>query len=185
MLPAHASHTYHRIPDPLLHQESQLFSRSQIMNGRFNRWALGNAYGAFGSIAGDRHEVVVEGWDGCTWRKYGFHGKPGDPARLPRQFSPYHLRLDWMMWFLALGQPGMTWFLPLLEKLLAADPATLKLLRHDPFGGPAPLQLRACVFAYRYTTWREWREWRKTGDWWVRESLGLLVPPISPETLES
>jgi hypothetical protein len=154
-----------------------LFSRNQVMNGSFNRWALGNAYGAFGSITRDRHEVVVEGWDGRTWLEYGFYGKPGDPARLPRQFAPYHLRLDWMMWFLALGQPGMAWFLPFLGRLLAADPATLKLLRHDPFGGEAPLQLRARVFAYRYTSWRERRE---TGDWWVREPLGLLVPPISP-----
>lgn len=150
-----------------------LFSRNQLMNASFNRWRLGNAYGAFGSITRERHEVVVEGWDGQAWHEYGFHGKPGPVGRMPRQFAPYHLRLDWMMWFLALGQPGMHWFAPFLGKLLAADPATLRLLRHDPFGGAAPAMVRARVFAYRFTTWRERRE---TGDWWVREWVGDLVP---------
>lgn len=152
-----------------------LLSPNQAMNASFNRWRLGNAYGAFGSITRDRLEVVVEGWDGTGWREYGFRGKPGDPGRMPRQFAPYHLRLDWMMWFLALGQPGMNWFMPFLRQLLAADPATLKLLRHDPFDGSPPQQVRARVFAYRFTSWREWRE---TGNWWVREVLGDLVPPL-------
>lgn len=152
-----------------------LFSRNQAMNASFNRWRLANAYGAFGSITRDRLEVTVEGWDGVVWREYGFRGKPGDPARMPRQWAPYHLRLDWMMWFLALGQPGMNWFVPFLQKLLDADPATLKLLREDPFARTPPLEVRARVFAYRYTTWQERRE---SGNWWVREPLGMLVPPL-------
>ena len=151
-----------------------LFSRDQLMNASFNRFRLGNAYGAFGSITRARREVVVEGWDGAQWLEYGFRGKPGEVGRMPRQFAPYHLRLDWMMWFLALGQPGMNWFLPFLDKLLAADPATLKLLRSDPFNGHAPQLVRARVDAYRFTSWGEWRA---TGNWWVRTPLGVLVPP--------
>ncbi|WP_104092182.1 lipase maturation factor family protein [Arthrobacter sp. GMC3] len=157
-----------------------LFSRNQIMNGSFNRWRLGNAYGAFGSITRERYEVVVEGTGGDPytgrWLEYGFRGKPGEPARMPRQFAPYHLRLDWLMWFLALGSPGMNWFVPFLNKLLEADPATLRLLRRDPFGGARPEWVRARIFGYRYSSWREWRE---TGNWWVREPLGDLVPPMS------
>ncbi len=151
-----------------------LFSSNQLMNASFNRWRLGNAYGAFGSITRVRHEVVVEGWDGAQWREYGFRGKPGPAGRTPRQWAPYHLRLDWMMWFLALGQPGMHWFGPFLERLLEADPATLKLLRHDPFDGQRPLLVQARVERYRFTTWRQWR---RSGDWWVREPLGILVAP--------
>ncbi len=157
-----------------------LFSRRQVMNGSFNRWRLANAYGAFGSITRQRYEVVVEGTGGNPedgeWLEYGFHGKPGEPGRMPRQFAPYHLRLDWLMWFLALGSPGLNWFVPFLNKLLDADPATLKLLRRDPFGGQAPAWVRARVFSYRYTTRREWRE---SGDWWVRQPLGDFVPPMS------
>jgi Lipase maturation factor len=157
-----------------------LFSRNQIMNGSFNRWRLANAYGAFGSITRERYEVVVEGTNGDPdaegWLEYGFHGKPGEPGRMPRQFAPYHLRLDWLLWFLALGSPGLNWFVPFLNKLLDADPATLKLLRRDPFAGQRPAWVRARLFSYRYTTWREWRS---TGEWWVREPLGDFVPPFS------
>ncbi|ALE06601.1 hypothetical protein AL755_15925 [Arthrobacter sp. ERGS1:01] len=157
-----------------------LFSRNQIMNGSFNRWRLANAYGAFGTITRERYEVVVEGTNGDPdtgdWLEYGFHGKPGEPGRMPRQFAPYHLRLDWLLWFLALGSPGLNWFVPLLNKLLDADPATLRLLRHDPFAGTPPAWVRARIFSYRYSTWAQWRA---TGDWWVREPLGDFVPPFS------
>lgn len=86
-----------------------LISRRQVMNRSFDPLHLVNTYGAFGSISRVRLEIVVEGTDeqllhpGTAWQEYGFHGKPGDPRRLPRQFAPYHLRLDWLMWFAALS----------------------------------------------------------------------------------
>ncbi|HXF01954.1 MAG TPA: lipase maturation factor family protein, partial [Arthrobacter sp.] len=105
-----------------------------------------------------------------------------DPQRMPRQFAPYHLRLDWLMWFLALGSPGASWFLPLLRKLLEADRATLKLLRHDPFKGEPPLLVRATLYHYRFSSWAERR---RTGQWWIRSESGQLVPPLSrPRTAE-
>ena len=79
------------------------------MNVSFNPYHLGNTYGAFGSIGRIRLEVVIEGTDEpeitehTVWKEYGFKGKPGDPHRLPRQWAPYHLRLDWLMWFAALS----------------------------------------------------------------------------------
>ena len=153
------------------------------MNASFNNWHLANAYGAFGSITRQRYEVVVEGSaDGVHWQEYGFKGKPGDPQRMPRQFAPYHLRLDWLMWFLALGSPGASWFIPLLRKLLEADRATLKLLRHDPFNGEPPLLVRATLYHYRFSSWAERRQ---TGQWWIRSESGQLVPPLSrPRTAE-
>jgi hypothetical protein len=154
-----------------------LVARHQLMNASFNRWHLGNAYGAFGSITRQRYEVIVEGsLDGTAWREYEFKGKPGDPARMPRQFAPYHLRLDWLMWFLALGARGENWFIPLLRKLLQADRPTLRLLRADPFGGAAPKYVRARIFHYRYSTWAEKR---KTGLWWIRRPAGVLVQPLT------
>ena len=160
---------------------ANLFARNQLMNASFNRWRLANAYGAFGSITRRRYEVAIEGTfdadpGSAVWLGVPLPRQAGEPGRLPRQFAPYHLRLDWLMWFLALGSPGLNWFVPLLNKLLDADPATLKLLRGYPFGGTPPEWVRARVFSYRYTTWREWRE---TGDWWVREPRGLFIPPIS------
>ncbi|MHA7189521.1 lipase maturation factor family protein [Arthrobacter sp. MDT2-16] len=157
-----------------------LFARRQLMNASFNRWHLGNAYGAFGSVTQVRYEVIVEGTlddvgSGAQWREYEFKGKPGDPSRTPRQFAPYHLRLDWMMWFLALGSEG-GWFTPFLVKLLQADPLILKLLRKDPFDGARPRYVRARIFLYRFTT-RE--EKRRTGLVWIREPQGVLVNPAS------
>jgi hypothetical protein len=158
-----------------------LFSRHQLMNASFNRWHLVNAYGAFGSVTKERYEVIVEGTQAerpgdAEWLSYEFKGKPGDPARIPRQYAPYHLRLDWLMWFLALGSRDTLWFRVFLVRLLEADRATLRLLRTDPFAGSPPRWIRARVFLYRFATHRERRS---SGLWWVREEVGMLVPPVS------
>jgi len=156
-----------------------LLSRRQLMNASFNRWHLVNAYGAFGSVTKRRDEVVIEGTDdpaaASGWKEYEFHGKPGDPSRVPRWFAPYHLRLDWLMWFLALGAEGGGWFDMLLVRLLQADRPTLRLLRVDPFGGRPPRFVRARVFRYRFATRAEHRQ---SGLVWIREERGLLVPPV-------
>ena len=156
-----------------------LLARRQLMNASFNRWHLVNAYGAFGTVTKRRDEIVIEGTDDATggsgWTEYDFHGKPGDPSRVPRWFAPYHLRLDWLMWFLALGAEGGGWFDLLLVRLLQADRPTLRLLRVDPFGGRAPQLVRARVFRYRFATRAEHRA---TGLVWIREGRGLLVPPV-------
>ncbi|WP_154796470.1 lipase maturation factor family protein [Occultella kanbiaonis] len=157
-----------------------LISRHQRMNASFNRWHLVGAYGAFGSITRRRHEIVVEGTTAADpgasdWREYVFAGKPGPVDRRPRQFAPYHLRLDWGMWFLGLGSTSQyAWFDPFLDRLLAADPATLRLLKDDPFDGERPAWVRARVFAYRYSTPTERR---RTGAWWVRREITELARP--------
>ncbi|HYQ76673.1 lipase maturation factor family protein [Cellulomonas sp.] len=163
-----------------------LVSRNQRMNASFNPFHLVNAYGAFGSITRRRTEVVVEGTRDddpadATWLEYEFRGKPGDVRRLPRQYAPYHLRLDWLMWFLALGSAAqLRWFVPFLGKLLAADRPTLRLLAHDPFGGERPRWVRARLYRYRFATPAEHRA---TGDRWVRADEGLLVDAVSLDLL--
>ncbi|WP_331782438.1 lipase maturation factor family protein [Subtercola sp. YIM 133946] len=159
-----------------------LLSRRQLMNASFNRWHLVNAYGAFGSVTKRRYEVIVEGSSAAMpasdadWLPYEFKGKPGDVRRIPRQFAPYHLRLDWLMWFLALGSPDTRWFEAFVRRLLEADRPTLALLRIDPFDGSAPTWVRARVYLYRFTTRAERRA---TGQWWMREPSGWLLRPVS------
>ncbi|TFD33097.1 lipase maturation factor family protein [Cryobacterium cryoconiti] len=159
-----------------------LFARRQLMNASFNRYHLVNAYGAFGTVTRQRHEVVVEGSDAADpadetgWRAYEFRGKPGDPVRRPRQFAPYHLRLDWLMWFLALGARDTRWFEMLLVRLLEGDRPTLRMLRANPFPQAPPRYVRARLYRYRFSTPAERRE---TGEWWVRTDVGLLVAPIT------
>ena len=160
-----------------------LLSRRQLMNYSFDPFHVVGTYGAFGSITKERDEVVVEGTDEValtpqtTWREYEFKGKPGDVMRRPPQVAPYHLRLDWLMWFAAMSSPMyQEWFFPFLQKLLAADRATLALLRDDPFAGRRPRYVRARLYRYRFTTRGERRE---TGAWWHRELLGDYVRPVS------
>lgn len=157
-----------------------LFSRRQLMNFAFNRLHLVNAYGAFGSVTKRRFEVVLEGTfseqpDTAEWREYEFKGKPGDPRRRPPQVAPYHLRLDWLMWFVALSPAyGRRWLTALIRRLLENDPATLGLLRTNPFPDRPPRYVRARLYSYRFTTRQERR---RTRCWWHRQEVGELVPP--------
>ncbi|MCA1827014.1 MAG: lipase maturation factor family protein [Myxococcales bacterium] len=148
-----------------------LFSRRQLMNASFDPLRLVNTYGAFGSISRERNEVVVEGTrDGVEWHEYAFRGKPTDPRERPRQWAPYHLRLDWLMWFAGISPAyAYSWFLPFVRKLMENDPATLRLLRKAPFPDAPPKAIRATLYRYRFTTFKERRE---TGAFWVRTRLG-------------
>jgi hypothetical protein len=162
---------------------ANLLSQHQRMNASFNRWHLVNSYGAFGSVTKTRYEIVVEGTSDLApgqeshWREYEFHGKPGDPRRRPRQFAPYHLRLDWLMWFAALS-PGYAepWFTTFVQRLLEGDRDVSRLLRRDPFRDDPPRFVRARLYRYRFTTRTERA---RTGDWWVRERTGEFLPPVT------
>jgi hypothetical protein len=164
------------------HPVRNMISRGQIMNRSFDPLHLVNTYGAFGSVSRIRYEVVVEGTaddvprEDSEWREYEFKGKPGDPRHWPRQFAPYHLRLDWLMWFAALSPAyAGSWFGGLVERLLKNDRDTLKLLRRSPFPPDEPPRyVRARLFRYRYTTWRELRE---TGACWHRTYVREFMPP--------
>jgi hypothetical protein len=160
-----------------------MLSRRQYMNASFNSLHLVNTYGAFGSVTRVRNEVVVEGTDeaevstSTAWKEYGFKGKPEDTRRRPPQVAPYHLRLDWLMWFAALSPAyAHSWFVPLVVKLLENDTATIKLLRRNPFPDAPPRYVRALFYRYRFTTRRERKE---TGDWWVRDLVGDYLPAVS------
>jgi len=159
-----------------------LMGRRQMMNYSFNTLHLVNTYGAFGSVTRSRDEVVIEGTTdeepdaGSTWQEYEFRGKPGDPRRLPPQVAPYHLRLDWLMWFLPLSPVyGEAWFVRFLGRLLVNDPLVLGLVRMNPFPHRPPTVVRARLYRYRFSTWRERRA---SGAWWVRELDGEYFPAL-------
>ncbi|MGI4830811.1 MAG: lipase maturation factor family protein [Janthinobacterium lividum] len=173
-----------------------LFSRQQRMNFSYNRYHLVNTYGAFGSVTRERHEIVLEGTDdrvatpATVWQEYGFKGKPGDLRRMPPQIAPYHLRLDWMIWFLpftvAVTNRGIhvrsyeIWFLRFVKRLLTNDDAILRLMRLNPFPDQPPAAIRARFYRYRYT---DLATKRATGNWWSRELLGEYLDPISLDSL--
>jgi len=160
-----------------------LVSPHQAMNTSYDPLHLVNSYGAFGSITRPRYEVVVLGTSSDTidartpWREYAFKAKPGDPRRAPPQIAPYHLRLDWLMWFC-----GFTpwyqepWFANFMAKLLQNDPRTLSLIAGNPFPERPPRHVRALLYEYRFTTPEERR---RTGAWWVRELKDEYFPIVS------
>ena len=165
-----------------------MLSASQVMNTSFEPFHLVNTYGAFGSITRTRYEIVIEGTDepavtGSTrWHEYEFKGKPGDPSRRGAQIAPYHLRLDWLMWFEAFNtQPQDEWFVSLLQQLLRGDRATLSLLKTNPFPDHPPQYLRARYYRYWFTTADERRQ---TGRWWNRQLVSEFVRPITLAAFE-
>ena len=160
-----------------------MISRSQRMNMSFNPFHLINTYGAFGSIGRTRREVVIEGTDELTiseqtlWREYEFKGKPGAVRRLPRQWAPYHLRLDWLMWFAAISpQYAYSWLEPFMLRLLQNDAAALRLLGVNPFPDDPPRYVRAQLYRYRFTTAAELR---RDHAWWHRTLEGGYTAPMS------
>ena len=159
-----------------------MLSPRQMMNASFEPLHLVNTYGAFGSVTRERYEIVVEGTDeeviteNTTWRPYEFKGKPTDPARRPPEVAPYHLRLDWLMWFEAMAsRPQSEWFFNLLESLQQGDQQTLTLLRTNPFPGAPPRHVRAQYYLYRFTTPEEHRQ---DGLWWNRRLVGTFFGPV-------
>lgn len=165
------------------------FSRNQAMNYCWNRLHLVCAYGAFGSVTKERYEVIVEGSrDGAEWKEYEFRAKPGDPAHRPPQVAPYHLRLDWLMWFLPFSVhvsgnrvlvPGYEmWFIRFMGKLLENDAEMLKLIRSNPFPEAPPRLVRAGYYRYRFAE-------PKSGAWWTRTRVGEYLPPIGRDAIAS
>jgi len=160
-----------------------MLSPNQVMNSSFNSIHLVNTYGAFGSITRERFEIVIEGADAATidertvWREYEFKGKPGDPSRWPAQIAPYHLRLDWLMWFAAMGTAhDEPWFSELILKLLQGQEDVIGLLSRNPFPDHPPKWIRARMYRYTFTTRAERAA---TGRWWNRQYVSEYFPAVS------
>ena len=160
-----------------------LISSSQIMNTSYDPLHLVGSYGAFGSITRPRYEVIVEGTDddvltdSTKWKEYEFIGKPGKLDRMPAQIAPYHLRLDWLMWFAAFNRTAQDpWFVHLIQKILEGDKQVLSLLNSNPFPNTPPKYIRALRYVYHFTTPDERR---KTGNWWKRQLVGEYSPTVS------
>jgi hypothetical protein len=135
-----------------------------------------NGYGLFRVMTTERPEIIVEGSrDGVNWSAYEFRWKPGEVYRRPAWCAPHQPRLDWQMWFAALGEVrGNPWFVRFLARLLEGSPDVLALLAKDPFAGTPPQFVRAVRYDYRFTTWGE-----DTAAWWRRERRDLYCPPLS------
>ena len=69
-----------------------------------SRFGVVNNYGLFATMTTTRPEISIEGSnDDIEWRPYIFPYKPGPLNRAPGWVAPFQPRLDWQMWFAALG----------------------------------------------------------------------------------
>jgi len=136
-----------------------------------------NHYGLFAVMTTTRPEIVIEGSDDrATWREYSFSYKPGDLHRGLPFIAPYQPRLDWQMWFAALGSYRESpWLQGLMYRLLRGDPSVLALLDPPPFSKP-PRYIRAKLYMYDFSTPGERR---RSGAVWRRELLGNWFGPVS------
>ncbi|MDE3000163.1 MAG: lipase maturation factor family protein [Gemmatimonadota bacterium] len=139
-----------------------------------------NTYGLFQVMTTRRPEIILEGSrDGETWLPYEFRCKPGDPERRPPVVAPHQPRLDWQMWFAALGHYRQSpWMVRLCRRLLEGSPPVTGLLARNPFPGSPPRYLRGQLYDYRFTTPEERR---RTGDWWNRAYRKTYLPKIQLE----
>lgn len=137
-----------------------------------------NNYGLFAVMTTRRDEIILEGSaDGETWTAYEFPYKPGKITQAPRWVAPYQPRLDWQMWFAALGNyQSNPWFVSLAVRLLQGSQDVAGLLAYNPFPTQPPRYVRAIVYEYTFTDSQTRAE---TGAWWKRERKGEYFPPVS------
>ena len=167
-----------------------ILSPRQIMNTSFDPYDLVNTYGAFGSVGRERFNVVFEGTmdeipdSNAHWKAYPYKGLPVDLDIRPPQIAPYHLRLDWQMWFAAMSTPEeYPWTVNLISKLLHNDNGALSLFADNPFLDKPPRYIRAVLYRYSFA-----KPGNPDGLWWNRDRLGDWLPPLSvndPKLIES
>ena len=137
-----------------------------------------NSYGLFRVMTKERPEILIQGsFDGEDWYAYEFKYKPGELIRRPAFAAPHQPRLDWQMWFAALGSfEDNPWVIKLMQELMNQNPVVNDLIADNPFKDDPPNYMRALVFNYKLSSKKTLRE---TGQWWVRELKGAYTPRLS------
>jgi len=154
----------------------------------------------------ERPEIILEVlYDDSDdeWHEINFRWKPGNVYAMPRQVAPHQPRLDWQMWFAALGRLNHNpWLIHLVAKLLDACPAVVNLLGDERLLKQHPRKIRANLYHYDFT--RIESEWSKTirgvellsSDWasywlhlltgnpekvWNRTIVANYMPPLEKD----
>ncbi|XP_029433325.1 lipase maturation factor 1-like isoform X2 [Rhinatrema bivittatum] len=163
-----------------------LLNSKQVMNTSFNPLKIVNTYGAFGSITRERTEVIIQGTysedpndANAVWHEYEFKCKPGNVAWRPCFITPYHYRLDWLMWFAAFQTYEQNeWIIHLAGKLLANDNTALSLIALNPFKGKKrPRWIRGEHYKYKFS--QLGGKHAAKGKWWIRKRIGPYFPPVN------
>ncbi|XP_024893963.1 lipase maturation factor 2-like [Temnothorax curvispinosus] len=172
------------VPYSTLHQSTNLTMLHDLkqIHAKVDHLHIANSYGLFRRMTGvdGRPEVVIEGSDSIDgpWKEYEFLYKPGNVNNSLPFVAPHQPRLDWQMWFAALGTYHQNpWLMSLAYRLLSGQPEVLALMNtvENPFRDKPPKYVRASLYYYRYTSWSQ----TSTRAWWTREKIGEYFPIFS------
>lgn len=143
-----------------------------------NRLHISSPYGLFAVMTKNRPEIVIEGsLDGQTWKEYEFKYKPGNLYRHPPVVAPHQPRLDWQMWFAALGTfQANPWLQNLMGRLFENSPEVTALLDYNPFASEPPKFLRARLYEYEFTSPEQIVG---DGQWWERKLTSEYSPTFT------
>jgi len=89
-----------------------------------------------------------------TWTELNFRWKPGNINQRPLQVAPHQPRLDWRMWFAALGKYNHNpWLISLIDRLLQNCPDAINLLNEEDIvaGRKRIARIRSQLFVYDFT----------------------------------
>ena len=134
--------------------------------------------------------------DGVKWMPLEFRYKPGNVSAAPKwvglpgiggSFSGMHQpRLDWQMWFAALGNyQHNPWLVNLVLKLLSKDGGDARaLMAQDEWperyrSGTPPAMIRIVKFEYDFS--RADSKAATGGQWWTRKMIGEYLPPLTAD----
>jgi lipase maturation factor 1 len=132
-------------------------------------WRTVNRYGLFATMTRQRHEITLEVSDGAGWHDWPFRWKPGDPRASPPWSAPHLPRLEWRLWFAALGTCERNRWVLRLERLVQLrEPTVVRLLGPDPLDGAPIAAVRTLRWDYHPAT--------GGADVWTRELLGPYCP---------
>jgi hypothetical protein len=155
-----------RVPEPIARAAAEI-----------SQFGFVNHYGLFAVMTTERPEIQLEASaDGEKWEPYLFRYKPGPLNRRLPWVAPYQPRLDWQMWFAALGNARQNpWFVNTVVGLLRGSKPVEGLFEQLPLAGATPKFVRATLYQYRFTSWAERQA---TGNYWKREIKGLYFPSV-------
>ncbi|KAK6644938.1 hypothetical protein RUM43_001214 [Polyplax serrata] len=173
------------VPHSVLHTSSNSTITPPLrkMYGKIEHLQIANSYGLFRRMTGvgGRPEIIIEGANDLKgpWLEYHFKYKPGDVNSSMPFVVPYQPRLDWQMWFAALGTYHQNpWLMSTAYKILDGEKSVIQLLdtKRLPFT-KAPKYIKATLYHYHYTPWSQ----RNSRTWWKRENVGEYFPIFSKD----
>ncbi|XP_053572284.1 lipase maturation factor 2 [Bombina bombina] len=183
---AAAMFTISLVPYTYVEYESngQLWPPVHQMFSAVDRYQLANSYGLFRRMTGvgGRPEVVVEGsYDRQTWMEIEFMYKPGNMSTMPPVVAPHQPRLDWQMWFAALGPHSQSpWFASFVYKLLQGNKDVIRLVQNDeslyPFRSVSPTYIKAQLYKYWFTEFDP--SGHTSHSWWRRRHVEEFFPVV-------